>query len=96
MDIKREKYRTDRRERRNQAWTALGDIGLLAPDLILFLDIAPEQARLRGGYREVGWSCSCDRKGNSEVTRADITGREREKGAQWMVIDARKERKRGT
>ncbi|KIK02728.1 hypothetical protein K443DRAFT_677321 [Laccaria amethystina LaAM-08-1] len=27
-------------------------MGLPAPDLILFLDISPEQAKLRGGYWE--------------------------------------------
>ena len=33
-------------------WCRVPDIGLPAPDLVLFLDIAPEQARLRGGFGE--------------------------------------------
>jgi dTMP kinase len=33
-------------------WCRAPDIGLPAPDVVLFLDIAPEQARLRGGYGE--------------------------------------------
>jgi dTMP kinase len=33
-------------------WCRFPDMGLPAPDLILFLDISPEQAKLRGGYWE--------------------------------------------
>jgi dTMP kinase len=33
-------------------WCRAPDIGLPSPDLVLFLDIAPDQARQRGGYGE--------------------------------------------
>ncbi|EAU90004.2 thymidylate kinase [Coprinopsis cinerea okayama7 len=36
-------------------WCRAPDIGLPAPDLVLFLDIAPEQAKQRGGYGEERW-----------------------------------------
>jgi dTMP kinase len=82
----------------------------------LFLDTAPEQARLRGGYREERYEKekmqarvreAVKRSGdetqasslasNSTVPEADSDAntagrREREKGTQWMVIDAGKER----
>jgi dTMP kinase len=86
-------------------WCRAPDIGLPAPELVLFLDIAPDQARLRGGYVEERYEKeemqarvreTFKRLGDeTETSQASNLAWEGEsesaKGAQWIVIDAGKE-----
>ncbi|KAF5339427.1 hypothetical protein D9611_009846 [Ephemerocybe angulata] len=71
-------------------WCRAPDIGLPAPDAVLFLDIAPEQARLRGGYG--------DERYEKEEMQARVRqafkriGEEAEEGTLWVVVDAGSER----
>ncbi|KAF6758774.1 P-loop containing nucleoside triphosphate hydrolase protein [Ephemerocybe angulata] len=71
-------------------WCRAPDIGLPAPDAVLFLDIAPEQARLRGGYG--------DERYEKEEMQARVRqafkriGEEAEEGSLWVVVDAGRER----
>jgi dTMP kinase len=99
-------------------WCRAPDIGLPAPDLVLFLDIAPDQARLRGGYGEeryekeemqarvreafkrLGDETQASSLAVDSRVRVDATGEGNskaidaveERGTQWIVIDAGKER----
>ncbi|XP_021740069.1 thymidylate kinase-like [Chenopodium quinoa] len=57
------------------------EIGLLAPDMVLYLDISPEKAAERGGY------------GDERYERLDFQGKVREKyqalhDASWKMVDA--------
>ncbi|XP_021757299.1 thymidylate kinase-like isoform X1 [Chenopodium quinoa] len=57
------------------------EMGLLAPDMVLYLDISPEKAAERGGY------------GDERYERLDFQGKVREKyktlyDASWKVVDA--------
>lgn len=69
-------------------WCRSPDIGLPAPDLVLFLDITPEKARERGGY------------GNERYEKEEMQRRVREQYkrieseniVQWATIDAGRER----
>ncbi|KAK0207680.1 thymidylate kinase-domain-containing protein [Armillaria fumosa] len=69
-------------------WCRSPDIGLPAPDLVLFLDITPEKARERGGY------------GNERYEEEEMQRRVREQYkrieseniVQWATIDAGRER----
>lgn len=77
-------------------WCRSPDIGLPAPDLVLFLDIAPEQAKLRGGYGEERYE-----KEELQARVRDIfqrLGSEMENETQrpvrpnWVTVDAGRER----
>ncbi|KAK0238408.1 thymidylate kinase-domain-containing protein [Armillaria nabsnona] len=69
-------------------WCRSPDIGLPAPDLVLFLDITPEKARERGGY------------GNERYEKEEMQRRVREQYkrieseniVQWATIDAGREK----
>ncbi|KAJ2915311.1 hypothetical protein MD484_g5114, partial [Candolleomyces efflorescens] len=77
-------------------WCRAPDIGLPSPDLVLFLDIAPEQARLRGGYGEERYEKEemqirvreAFKRLGDEMTRVSSEKQE----TNWFVIDAGKER----
>jgi len=65
-------------------WCWSPDIGLLAPDLVLFLDVSPEVAKSRGGY------------GDERYEKEELQTRVREVfqklgdsyGPRWHVVDA--------
>ena len=65
-------------------WCRSPDIGLPAPDLVLFLDLSPEIAKLRGGYGEERY----------ESTQIQLAVRKifatvgQDVGATWKSIDA--------
>ena len=69
-------------------WCRQPDVGLPAPDLVLFLDISPEKAMERGGY-------GVERYETEEMQRnvRDIFGKIRDEGSvRWRTIDAGLER----
>jgi len=69
-------------------WCRSPDVSLPAPDVTLFLDITPEQARIRGGYGE-------ERYEKEEMQRQvrDIFHQiSSEFEASWVTIDAGRER----
>ncbi|XP_021864094.1 thymidylate kinase [Spinacia oleracea] len=62
-------------------WCKAPEMGLLAPDMVLYLDISPEKAAERGGY------------GDERYERVDFQGKVREKyqalhDASWKIVDA--------
>ncbi len=69
-------------------WCRPPDVGLPAPDLVVFLDITPEKARQRGEY------------GNERYEKEEMQRRVREQYkrieseniVQWATIDAGRER----
>ncbi|KAF8142305.1 thymidylate kinase [Mycena galopus ATCC 62051] len=69
-------------------WCRSPDVSLPAPDVTLFLDITPEQARIRGGYGE-------ERYEKEEMQRQvrDVFHQiSSEFEASWVTIDAGRER----
>ena len=68
-------------------WCRAPDAGLPAPDLTLFLDIAPEAARLRGGYGDERYE-----KRELQQRVREVFGRieedVRQSGGRWVTIDA--------
>jgi dTMP kinase len=78
-------------------WCRSPDIGLPAPDLVLFLDITPEVARERGGYGQERYEKEemqlrvrkfFHRIGTEMVEKRGET----EECTRWVVIDAGRER----
>lgn len=62
-------------------WCKAPEMGLLAPDMVLYLDISPEKAAERGGY------------GDERYEHLDFQGKVREKyqalhDASWKTVDA--------
>ncbi|KAL2927136.1 Thymidylate kinase [Bienertia sinuspersici] len=62
-------------------WCKVPETGLLAPDIVLYLDITPEKAAERGGY------------GGERYERLDFQRKVREKyqdlqDASWKIVDA--------
>lgn len=75
-------------------WCVSPDIGLPAPDLVLFFDVSPEVARTRGGYGEERYEKEeMQRRVREAFSRIETleddddvkTGRKR-----WAKIDASK------
>lgn len=69
------------------AWCRAPDVGLPAPDLTLFLDIAPEEAAARGGYGEERYE--------KEALQARVRAMFKNLGTQtrgWVTIDAGQDR----
>ncbi|CAK5274702.1 unnamed protein product [Mycena citricolor] len=71
------------------AWCRAPDVSLPAPDLTVFLDISPEDARKRGGYGEERYEKEEMQRKVREIF-AEI-GREFSEG-RWVVLDAGRER----
>ncbi|XP_021855457.1 thymidylate kinase [Spinacia oleracea] len=62
-------------------WCKVPEMGLLAPDMVLYLDISPEKAAERGGYGDERYEC------------VDFQGKVRENyralhDASWKIVDA--------
>ncbi|KAF9482639.1 thymidylate kinase [Pholiota conissans] len=77
-------------------WCRAPDIGLPAPDLVLFLDITPEQARARGGYGEERYEKE-EMQARVRALFGQI-GSEMQRGSEgaenmprWVVVDAGRE-----
>jgi dTMP kinase len=77
-------------------WCKSPDIGLPAPDLVLFLDITPEKAKERGGYGEERYEKEemqnrvrkiFHRIGGEEMVLGDENFSTR-----WMTVDAGRDR----
>jgi len=77
-------------------WCRAPDISLPEPDLTIFLDITPEQARLRGGYGEERYEKEEMQKrvrevfyrlGTEMASESNVDGKKR-----WVVVDAGRER----
>ncbi|KAN0121072.1 Thymidylate kinase domain containing protein [Russula decolorans] len=69
------------------AWCRAPDVGLPAPDLTLFLDLAPEVAAARGGYGEERYE--------KEALQARVRTIFKDFGSEtrgWVTIDARQDR----
>jgi len=69
------------------AWCRAPDVGLPAPDLTLFLDLAPEEAAARGGYGEERYE--------EEALQARVRTMFKNLGSQtrgWATIDAGQDR----
>ena len=73
-------------------WCRSPDVGLPAPDMVLFFDITPEKARERGGYGEERYEKEemqlrvrnfFHRIGKEMRGEADTAG-----GTRWISIDA--------
>lgn len=76
-------------------WCRAPDVGLPAPDAVLFLDIAPEQARLRGGYGEERYEKEEMQarvrkafKRLGEETKGEASSEGATSGTLWDIIDA--------
>ncbi|KAK0497470.1 thymidylate kinase-domain-containing protein [Armillaria luteobubalina] len=69
-------------------WCRSPDIGLPAPDLVLFLDITPEKARERGGYGNERY----EEEEMQRRVREQYKRIESENVVQWTTIDAGRER----
>ncbi|KAK0488512.1 thymidylate kinase-domain-containing protein [Armillaria novae-zelandiae] len=69
-------------------WCRSPDIGLPAPDLVLFLDITPEKARERGGYGNERY----EKEEMQRKVREQYKRIESENVVQWATIDAGRER----
>ena len=76
-------------------WCRAPDVGLPAPDLVLFFDITPEQAKARGGYGDERYEKEemqvrvreQYRRISEEMGAGDAPGK-----TKWVVIDAGRER----
>jgi len=69
-------------------WCRSPDIGLPAPDIVLFFDITPEKAKERGGYGEERYE-----KEEMQLRVRDSFHRiGREMGTTWITVDAGRER----
>lgn len=69
------------------AWCRAPDVTLPAPDLTLFLDLAPEQAAARGGYGAERYE--------KEALQARVRGLFKSMGDEtggWVTIDAGQDR----
>lgn len=69
------------------AWCRASDVGLPAPDLTLFLDLAPEVAAARGGYGEERYE--------KEALQARVRTLFKRLGSEtrwWVTIDAGRDR----
>jgi len=69
------------------AWCRAPDVGLPAPDLTLFLDLAPEVAAARGGYGEERYE--------KEALQARVRTMFKDFGSEtrgWVTIDAGQDR----
>ncbi|KAI0255711.1 thymidylate kinase [Lactifluus subvellereus] len=69
------------------AWCRAPDVALPAPDLTLFLDLAPEQAAARGGYGAERYE--------KEALQARVRGLFKSMGSEtqgWVTIDAGQDR----
>ncbi|KZP01703.1 thymidylate kinase [Calocera viscosa TUFC12733] len=64
-------------------WCKSPDVGLPAPDLVLFLDITPEKAAERGGYGEERY----EKREMQERVREVFKGFQDE-GGPWVEVDA--------
>ncbi|KAG2011209.1 thymidylate kinase [Coprinopsis cinerea AmutBmut pab1-1] len=73
-------------------WCRAPDIGLPAPDLVLFLDIAPEQAKQRGGYGEERYEKeemqARVRQAFKRLGEETASGSDNRDNLSWRVIDA--------
>ncbi|KAK0185074.1 thymidylate kinase-domain-containing protein, partial [Armillaria mellea] len=69
-------------------WCRSPDIGLPAPDLVLFLDITPEKARERGGYGNERY----EKEEMQRRVREQYKRIESENVVHWATIDAGRER----
>ncbi|KAK0203189.1 thymidylate kinase-domain-containing protein [Desarmillaria ectypa] len=69
-------------------WCRSPDIGLPAPDLVVFLDITPEKARERGGYGKERY----EKEEMQQIVREQYKRIESEDVVQWATIDAGRER----
>lgn len=77
-------------------WCKSPDIGLPAPDLVLFLDITPEKAKERGGYGEERYEKE-EMQNRVRVIFHRIGGEEMVLGdenfsARWVTVDAGRDR----
>ena len=74
-------------------WCRNPDIGLPAPDLVIFFDITPEIAKERGGYGQERYEKEemqlrvrkfFHQIGNEIIEKRDLT----KEGTRWVLIDA--------
>ncbi|KAF8877916.1 thymidylate kinase [Infundibulicybe gibba] len=68
------------------AWCRAPDVGLPAPDLTVFLDITPAQAKRRGGYGEERYEREEMQARVREIFGA--LGEEMAREGKWAVVDA--------
>jgi len=77
-------------------WCKSPDIGLPAPDLILFLDITPEKAKERGGYGEERYEKedmqNRVRKISHRIGGEEIVLGDENLSARWVTVDAGRDR----
>lgn len=66
-------------------WCKAPDISLPAPDLVIFLDIEPEVARLRGGYGDERYEKEEVQKKVRSIFRQIETD---SKNLQWVTVNA--------
>ncbi|KAK0457395.1 thymidylate kinase-domain-containing protein [Desarmillaria tabescens] len=69
-------------------WCRSPDVGLPAPDLVVFLDITPEKARERGGYGNERY----EKEEMQQRVREQYKRIESENVVRWATIDAGRER----
>lgn len=69
-------------------WCLYPDIGLPAPDLILFFDVSPEVAKQRGGYGEERYEKEeMQKKVRTAFKRIATTAQGKDDG-KWVEVDA--------
>lgn len=82
-------------------WCRAPDISLPAPDLTIFLDITPEQAKIRDGYGEERYEKEETQKRVREMFHrlgAEMTSSQDDVNSnrdnRWIVVDAGREREK--
>ena len=77
-------------------WCKSPEIGLPAPDLVIFLDITPEKAKERGGYGEERYEKeemqNRVRKIFHRIGGEEMVPGDKNFSAQWVTVDAGRDR----
>ena len=77
-------------------WCKSPDVGLPAPDLVLFLDITPEKAKERGGYGEERYEKEemqkRVRKFFHRIGEEEMVLGDENLSARWVTVDAGRDR----
>jgi dTMP kinase len=77
-------------------WCKSPDIGLPAPDLVLFLDITAEKAKERGGFGEERYEKEemqkRVRKIFQRIGEEEIVSGDKDFNSRWVIVDAGRDR----
>ena len=71
-------------------WCRAPDVGVLQPDLTLFLDVSPEAAKQRGGYGEERYEKEEMQRRVREMFKRIADEASEHDGWKWVTVDAGK------